>query len=205
MAEVRADGKTRAFSPSRRWRAVAATGMLAAFLAADQATKAAMRSAVAQGFVSADLLPGVIELRFAMNTGAAFSMGEGFGFAFVLLALAVLVFTAVYLSRAPRISRLEVIGLGMLAGGAIGNAIDRMAFGYVTDFLATQFIDFPIFNIADIGIACGAVIAFIGVMVSPAGRAGAGAASDDGAGTGSGAGSGSADGRRGGSTRGGAE
>ena len=54
--------------------------------------------------------------------------------------------------------------MGMVVGGAIGNAIDRLVFGFVTDFFATRFIDFPVFNVADIGITCGVAIAFIGFM-----------------------------------------
>ena len=167
-----APDRTDSFEPSRRWRGLAAGLLFAFFLIVDQVTKVAMRDAVAHGFTSCGFIPGVLELRFAMNTGAAFSLGEGFGFVFVLLALAVVIFTAVYLGRAPLVSRLEVVGLGMLAGGAVGNAIDRMLFGFVTDFFATTFIDFPVFNVADIGITCGAVIAFIGFMMSPANREG---------------------------------
>lgn len=168
-----ADNKTKPFVPERAWRAAVAGILFAAFLIVDQVTKVMMRDAVSAGFTSADFIPGILELRFAMNTGAAFSLGEGFGFVFVILALAVVVFTVVYLWRAPLVSRLEVVGLGMLAGGAVGNAIDRMLFGFVTDFFATTFISFPVFNVADIGITCGAVIAFVGFLLSPANREGA--------------------------------
>ena len=61
--------------------------------------------------------------------------------------------------------------MAMVAGGAIGNAIDRLAFGFVTDFIATTFIDFPVFNVADIGITLGVVLALFGYMfLSPAAR-----------------------------------
>ncbi len=50
----------------------------------------------------------------------------------------------------------------MVAGGAIGNAIDRLVFGFVTDCIATTFIDFPVFNVADVGITVGVVLALIG-------------------------------------------
>ena len=85
--------------------------------------------------------------------------------------LAVIVAIAVYLLRAPQLARLEVVGMAMVAGGAIGNAIDRLAFGFVTDFIATTFIDFPVFNVADIGITVGVVLALVGYMfLSPAAR-----------------------------------
>lgn len=161
---------TTEFIPPRRWRATTAALLFALVLATDQATKVIVRAAVRAGFVARDLIPGVVELRFAANTGAAFSLGEGFGWAFVLLAVAVTCFCAWYLRRAPLISKLEVVGLALVAAGAVGNAVDRAVFGYVTDFIATQFIDFPIFNIADIGITCGAAIAFIGFVFSPANK-----------------------------------
>ncbi len=158
------------YRPRRLWRAGAAAALFVLFLVLDQASKIFVRNLVRHGFIAAEFIPGILEFRFAMNTGAAFSLGEGFGFIFILLAIAVVVFTVVYLYRAPLVSKLEVIGLGMVAGGAVGNAIDRTLFGFVTDFICTQFIDFPIFNIADIGITCGAVIAFIGFMISPANK-----------------------------------
>lgn len=156
--------------PSRAWRAAVAAALFTAFLVLDQVTKVFVRTLVRHGFVAADFIPGILEFRFAANTGAAFSLGEGFGFIFVLLAIAVVIFTIVYLYRAPLVSQLEVIGLGMVAGGAVGNAIDRALFGFVTDFICTQFIDFPIFNVADIGITCGAIIAFLGFVISPANK-----------------------------------
>ena len=162
--------------PSRAWRAAVAAALFTAFLVLDQVTKVFVRTLVSHGFVAADFIPGILEFRFAANTGAAFSLGEGFGFIFVLLAIAVVIFTIVYLYRAPLVSKLEVIGLGMVAGGAVGNAIDRALFGFVTDFICTQFIDmfdlrvWPIFNVADIGITCGAIIAFLGFVISPANK-----------------------------------
>lgn len=160
------------YEPSRTWRLAVAGILFAVFLIVDQLTKAFMRDAAASGFSSCGFIPGVLDIRFAENTGAAFSLGEGYGAVFVLLALAVVIFTSIYLWRARLVSKLEVIGLGMLAGGAVGNVIDRLVFGFVTDFFATTFINFPIFNVADIGITCGAVIAFIGFATSPAGKAG---------------------------------
>ena len=158
-------------APSLAWRVAAGGGAAAAFLIADQLTKAAVRSAADGGWSSSPFIPGLIRLQFVRNTGAAFSFGEGHGIAFVALAVIVALAIAVYLARAPHVSKVEVLGLGMVAGGAVGNAIDRLAFGFVTDFLATEFIDFPVFNVADIGITCGVVIAFIGfIFLSPANK-----------------------------------
>lgn len=157
--------------PSLLWRLVVAGIMALAFLGIDQFTKVLVRRAVMTGHFSVEVIPGVLGLEFVANRGAAFGLGEGMGWMFVLLAVAVTAFVLFYLLRAPKISRFEVIGMGMVVGGAVGNAIDRLFFGFVTDFFATRFIDFPVFNVADIGITCGVAIAFIGFMFfSPAAR-----------------------------------
>lgn len=158
-----------ALVPARPWRFGVALALAAAFLVLDQVSKVIVRSAALAGVFPITVIPGVLEFDFVMNDGVAFGLASGFGYTFVLLAVVVTVVTMLYLLRAPLLSRLEVVGLGMLVGGAIGNAIDRVLFGFVIDFIATTFIQFPVFNIADIGITVGVAIAFIGfVFFSPA-------------------------------------
>ena len=162
------------FEPSLRWRVAVLSAVGGGFLAVDQVTKAIVRALVsvsADGTWTAPFLPGVLRLEFVANRGASFGMGQGHGALFVLLAVAVLVGIAWYLFHAPAVSRIECIGLAMVAGGAVGNAIDRVLLGYVTDFFATEFISFPVFNVADIGITCGVAVAFIGFLfLSPANK-----------------------------------
>ena len=122
-------------SPSRVWRFAAAAGISALFLVLDQITKAVVRNALALGVPGPELIPGVIRLFYVQNVGAAFSLGEGLGGAFILLALAVIAATVWYLWKTPLLSHLEVVGLAMVVGGAVGNAIDRLTCGYVVDFL----------------------------------------------------------------------
>ena len=156
-------------TPPLRWRLGVAGGVALVVLLVDQLTKLAVRAVGDALHVT--VIPGVIDFLFVRNIGAAFSMGEGHGIAFAVLALAVIVAIAAYLIRAPQLAHLEVVGMAMVAGGAIGNAIDRLAFGFVTDFIATTFIDFPVFNVADIGITLGVVLALFGYMfLSPAAR-----------------------------------
>jgi len=151
-------------TPPLRWRLGVAGGMALVVLLLDQLTKFAVRAVGDALHVT--VIPGVIDFMFVRNIGAAFSMGEGHGIAFAVLALAVIIAIFVYLVRAPQLAHLEVVGMAMVAGGAIGNAIDRLAFGF-----ATTFIDFPVFNVADIGITVGVVLALFGYMfLSPAAR-----------------------------------
>lgn len=161
--------------PALSWRFGVAGVIAAVCFALDRLTKLAVQMHLDPApFVGSrfemPLIPGLVGLTYVENTGAAFSMGEGYGAAFVALALVVTVGAVAYLLRAKAVSRLEVVGLALVVGGAIGNAVDRAAFGYVVDFIATEFMDFPVFNVADIGITCGVAIAFIGFLVSPANK-----------------------------------
>lgn len=121
----------------------------------DQATKAWARAALAGG--PAPLVPGVMDLVLVGNTGAAFSMGEGKQWLFVLLALAITVGCVVWVARERDMPLALACSLGAVVGGGIGNMIDRVATGTVTDFFATAFVDFPVFNVADIFVTCGVV------------------------------------------------
>ena len=175
----------RTFAPSRSWRVAVALGLAVAFLALDQLTKVMARRAFMTGALPVTVIPGVLEFDFVANTGVSFGLASGFGYAFVALAVVVVCAVAVYLWRSPALSRFEVIGLGMLAGGAVGNAYDRAVFGFVTDFIATVFINFPVFNVADIGITVGVALALIGFMfLSPASKAGEKASQDGNSGAG---------------------
>ena len=56
------------------------------------------------------------------------------------------------------------LGGALVVAGGIGNAIDRFIQGYVVDFIELSFMDFPVFNIADIGVTCGVALIFIAVI-----------------------------------------
>lgn len=158
-------------TPSLVWRFAVASAVAGAFILLDQITKALVRASLVLNVPSIEILPGILRLLHVQNVGAAFSLGEGMGSAFVVLAAAVVLGSVWYLWKTPLVSKVETIGLAMVAGGAVGNAVDRLLFGYVTDFLACEFIDFPVFNVADIGITVGVVVAFFGFMfLSPANK-----------------------------------
>lgn len=126
----------------------------------DQATKVAVRHLMPLGSPQRPLIPGVLALARVENTGAAFSIGEGGTWLFV--ACAVVAFCVslamVWLNDLPVPL---VFSLGCVAGGGLGNMIDRLAWGSVTDFFATTFIDFPVFNVADIFVTCGVAVSLM--------------------------------------------
>lgn len=126
----------------------------------DQATKAAVRHLLAVGG-SVDFVPGVLDLRLVHNTGAAFSLGEGAGTIFVLVAIAILVAGWIFVWKRPDVPFALAVSMACVAGGGVGNMIDRLFMGYVTDFFATTFMSFPVFNVADSFITCGVIASFV--------------------------------------------
>lgn len=171
---------SRRFEPSMGWRMCAMSATAATVFAIDHVVKMLVRSTIALTGESVSVVPGLLSFRFVANIGAAFSLGEGMGLLFALFAIVVVFSIFAYLLRAPLVSKVETLGLGLLAGGALGNAFDRLTLGYVVDFIATDFIDFPVFNIADVAICTGVALAFIGFMfLSPAAKVDAGAVLDE--------------------------
>ena len=99
-----------------------------------------------------ELFPGVFEFHYLQNQGAAFGMMENKLWIFVFFALLITVFVWVFYIRLPMQKRflpLRIICIA-LSAGALGNMVDRICHHYVIDFLYFSFIDFPIFNVADI-------------------------------------------------------
>ena len=126
----------------------------------DQATKVAVRHLMPLGSAQRPLVPGILNLARVENTGAAFSIGEGGSWVFVGCAIVAfcIACSIVWLNDLPFPL---IFSLGCVAGGGVGNMIDRLAMGSVTDFLATAFIDFPVFNVADIFVTCGVTVSLI--------------------------------------------
>ena len=124
----------------------------AAVVALDQLTKAWAVDAL-DGGRTIDLV-WTLRLRLTFNDGAAFSVGGGSGGLLALLGLAVVAFVYRSVLRWP--GRLPPLALGLVVGGALGNLVDRVARdGSVVDFIDLQW--WPLFNVADIGITCGAI------------------------------------------------
>ena len=132
---------------------------MAAVVAVDQITKALVRANIPYGAAPSDrpVLPGVVGLTWVENEGAAWSMLSGMRWFF--LALVAVFFVALYvLIRKKIVSKpAELWALAAIGGGALGNAVDRAVRGTVTDMIGTLFVDFPIFNVADSFITCGAI------------------------------------------------
>jgi signal peptidase II len=129
----------------------------------DQFTKAIVLD-VLQPYVPRPVIPGLLNWTLAFNTGAAFSfLADQQGWQrwlFTVLAVAVSAVLARWLAHTPRRDWRTALPLALVIGGALGNLIDRLRFGHVTDFIQVYFCDwaFPSFNIADSAISVGAVM-----------------------------------------------
>lgn len=125
-------------------------GIVIAIVALDQLTKTAVRNLIPFG--SSVKVAGFIHLSHVSNTGAAFSIFTGWNPVLLIIGLAAISFISYHLWKGFE----HPIALSIILGGVIGNVIDRIAHGYVTDFIDLQF--WPIFNAADSAISIGAVI-----------------------------------------------
>lgn len=137
-----------------------------ATLALDQLTKALVRAAIPLGELRT-LLPGLVDLTHVRNMGAAFGLFPGRQPIFVATSLVVLLVIGAYWRRDRPVAWPVVIGIALVAGGAFGNLIDRIVLTRVTDFLAFTFIDFPVFNVADMGILAGTGTLIIWLLFGP--------------------------------------
>lgn len=145
------------------WRWIGITSLLAA----DQATKWAVRAHMPPGR-AIRVIDGLFDLAHVRNEGAAWGMLAGWRYAFVALAAIMLVF---FWSRRESVfgkGRLGAASLMLLTAGIAGNTIDRLAFGYVTDFLDFHWgiHHFPAFNVADMCICIGAFIYILHAYLS---------------------------------------
>ena len=125
----------------------------------DQLSKCIVRDQLPL-FAKRPFLEGIIEFYHVENSGAAFSFAEGARPFFVICARVALVVIFYYLIRKCTDLYLGCT-LMLIASGALGNLLDRLIYHTVCDFFATQFISFPIFNIADIYVTLGACGVFV--------------------------------------------
>jgi signal peptidase II len=140
-------------------------GVLAALsIVLDQWTKALARGALKPlGYGGKTVINNIFVLRYSENTGVAFGMLQtipGGRILLTVVALAAFLLVLHYLRKTPVDHRRLHVALGLVGGGAIGNLIDRIAFGSVTDFLVFDlgfwpFHPWPAFNIADAALVIG--------------------------------------------------
>ena len=112
------------------------------------------------------IIDGVLEFNYLENRGAAFGMLQNQKIFFVFVALIFLGVIAYVLIKVPYEKKYRILHvlLILIAGGAIGNLIDRLRLDYVVDFIYIVLINFPIFNVADICVTLSTVLLVIQVL-----------------------------------------
>ena len=149
---------------------IAEISIAAVVLVADQVTKAFVRS----GFVlhqEQEIIPGLLNITRVHNTGAAFGMLNAVDLPMKTLLLgivaaAALAGLAIYAATLPADQRLTRLGLALIIGGAAGNLVDRIAAGYVLDFVDVYWNDwhFWAFNVADAAITVGVALMILELL-----------------------------------------
>ena len=111
---------------------------------------------------SISFLPGVLQLTYVQNDGAAFSSFQGRQGMFLLIFV---VFTGIilyeYFKKPMAFTRFERWCIAAIYAGGLGNMIDRRRQGYVVDMIETVFMEFPVFNVADCFITCGCALLMV--------------------------------------------
>lgn len=104
------------------------------------------------------VIPEVFQLTYVENRGTAFSFLQGQIWLFAVTTVLILLVIAYAFWKRLILSRLGKISLAMIAGGAIGNFLDRILRGYVVDMFYFELINFPVFNVADVFIVIGGIL-----------------------------------------------
>ena len=137
----------------------------AVIIVADQITKY-LTVANIELYADVPFIPGLLQLTYVRNTGAAFSSFEGQQW---LFALVFLVFTAAilyeYFKKPMPFTKLERWCIAAIYAGGLGNMIDRVRLGYVVDMIETTFMEFPVFNVADCFITCGCILLMVHLIL----------------------------------------
>ena len=140
-----------------------ACGIFAFILIADLLSKHFIFQALPNAGDSMEVISGFFNFLHVENTGAAWGMLAGRPIFLIIISLVILgVYLWFYAIRLKKhkgnTSIVLSISVGLIVGGCFGNLIDRVVFGYVRDFINLQFMEFPVFNVADISLTIGIIL-----------------------------------------------
>ena len=136
--------------------------LLSAFiLLLDQITKYII-SANQKSLINKDLI--IFSLDYVKNFGAAFNLFSGSRIFLSLISIIITIILLFFILYNNKARITDLISCSFIMGGTIGNGLDRITKGYVVDFINLNFINFPIFNIADISINIGFIILIYGYI-----------------------------------------
>jgi signal peptidase II len=134
--------------------------IIAASVILDQITKMHVVNGMAL-YESIPLIKNVLSFTYIHNYGAAWGMLSDHRWVFIVVTALAIIVMPIFLYKYRNLHWMFGLSLSLIIGGAIGNMIDRVFLGYVVDFIQATFIDFPVFNVADICVVCGAIMMFV--------------------------------------------
>ncbi len=113
-----------------------------------------------------ELIPNFFSLHYLQNDGAAFSILQNKTYLLVIVAIICLGIMVYYIQKEKTFTKFSSISLGLILGGIIGNLLDRIIYKKVIDYLSFTFFtyNFPVFNIADVGITVGALLLIVSCL-----------------------------------------
>ena len=129
----------------------------------DQLTKILTRNLIELG-ESITFIPGLLDLTYIKNTGAAWSILENHTWLLTVLSAVIVLVIAWLMLKHFFTTWVGTLSAVLIMAGGVGNLIDRCVFKYVTDMIQTTFMDFPVFNFADCCITVGVVLLVIYVL-----------------------------------------
>ncbi|WP_025724688.1 signal peptidase II [Acholeplasma granularum] len=116
-----------------------------------------------------EIIPGILNFGYVQNTGASFGMLAGKQFLFFIITIIALLIFGYFFSKSNiKTKKVYTIALILLISGTLGNAIDRLLYGYVIDFVQMPFLPIvgsTIFNVADIFLNFGVAMLFIDIII----------------------------------------
>lgn len=113
---------------------------------------------------SVPFIPHILAFTHVHNYGAAWGIFSNHRWVFIAVTAVAIVLLPILLYRYRKLHFLFGFSLSLIIGGAVGNMIDRVFRGYVVDFFEFEFIDFPVFNVADICVTVGTALMFIYIV-----------------------------------------
>mgnify|MGYP002511378471 CR=1 FL=1 len=135
-----------------------------ALVVLDQIVKYLVRANIPLGG-SVPFIPYLLDLTYVQNTGAAFSMLRSHTWVLTLISTVVVVAMCALLVKGFFKNRLGLFSAALVLAGGMGNLIDRVVFGFVTDMFKTTFMEFAVFNVADCCITVGVPLLFLYVWL----------------------------------------
>ena len=138
--------------------------LAAALVVLDQIVKYLVRANIPLGG-NVPFIPYLLDLTYVQNTGAAFSMLRSHTWLLTLTSAVVVLAMCALLVKGFFKNRLGLFSAALVLAGGVGNLIDRMVFGFVTDMFQTTFMEFAVFNVADCCITVGVPLMFLYVWL----------------------------------------